>query len=59
MLTFAFAGLEAGITGVLWMFGCFFVASYWNSSGLWSVPNLFATVFYGDYAYEGDFRRST
>ena len=59
MLTYAFAGLEAGITGVLWMFGCFFVAAYWNSSGLWSVPNLFATVFYGDYAYEGDFRRST
>jgi hypothetical protein len=59
MLTYAFAGLEAGITGVLWMFGCFFVAAYWNSSGLWSMPNLFATVFYGDYAYEGDFRRST
>jgi hypothetical protein len=59
MLTYAFAGLEAGITGILWMFGCFFVASYWSSSGLWSVPNLFATVFYGDYAYEGDFRRST
>jgi hypothetical protein len=59
ILTYAFAGLEAGITGVIWMFACFFVASYWNSSGLWSVPNLFATVFYGDYAYEGDFRRST
>jgi hypothetical protein len=59
ILTYAFAGLEAGIMGVIWMFACFFVASYWNSSGLWSVPNLFATAFYGDYAYEGDFRRST
>ena len=59
MLTYALAGLEAGITGVIWMFACFFVAAYWNSSGVWSVPNLFATVFYGDYAYEGDFRRST
>ena len=59
VLACVFAGLEAGIMGVIWMFGCFFVASYWDSSGLWSVPNLFATVFYGDYAYEGDFRRST
>ena len=60
ILTYAFAGLEAGVTGVIWMFACAFLsAAYWNSSGLWSMPNLFATVFYGDYAYEGDFRRST
>lgn len=59
MLACALAGLEAGMTGVIWMFACFFVAAYWDSSGLWSVPNLFATAFYGDYAYQGDFRRST
>ena len=59
MPTYAFAGLQAGITGVIWMFACFFVAAFWGSDGLWSVPNLFATVFYGDYAYEGGFRHST
>jgi hypothetical protein len=59
MMTYALAGLEAGIYGVIWMFGCFFVAAFWSSSGIWSVANLFSTVFYGDYAYEGAFLRST
>lgn len=53
------AGLQAGIAGVIWMLGCFVVAAFWGGGGIWSVPNLFATVFYGDFAYQDIFLRST
>ena len=59
LLLYAAAGLEAGMAGVIWMFGCFFVAAFWNGRGIWSVPNLFATVFYGDVAYQDGFYRTT
>jgi len=59
LLVYAMAGLQAGIVGVLWMFGCFVVAAFWSGGGIWSVPNLFSTVFYGDFAYQDYFLRST
>lgn len=59
VLVFALAGLQAGIVGVVWMFVCFFVGAIWTDSGLWSVPNLFATLFHGEYAYQNEFFRST
>lgn len=59
VLVFALAGLQAGIVGVVWMFACFFVGAIWTGSGFWSVPNLFATLFYGEYAYQNEFFRST
>lgn len=58
-LVFALAGLQAGIVGVVWMFLCFFVGAVWTGGGLWSVPNLFATLFHGEYAYQNEFFKST
>ena len=58
-LIHALAGLQAGVVGVIWMFGCFVAAALWGGSGIWSVPNLFSTVFYGDYAYQNEFLRTT
>jgi hypothetical protein len=55
----AFAGLQAGIVGVLWMFLCFFAGAIWTGSGIWSVPNLFSTIFHGEYAYQNEFFKST
>ena len=59
LLLHALAGLEAGIVGVIWMFGCFVVAAFWEGRGIWAVPNLFSTLFYGDYAYQDQFLRTT
>jgi hypothetical protein len=53
------AGLQAGIAGVIWMFGCLVVAAFWSGRGIWSVPNLFSTVFYGNFAYQDVFLHST
>lgn len=59
LLIHAMAGLQAGIVGVVWMFGCFVVAAFWNGRSIWSVPNLFSTVFYGDFAWQDEFLRTT
>lgn len=58
-LVFAFAGLQAGIVGVFWMFLCFFAGALWTGGGIWSVPNLFSTLFHGEYAYQNEFFKST
>jgi hypothetical protein len=59
ILVFALAGLQAGITGALWMFLCFFAGALWTGGGIWSVPNLFATTFHGVYAYQNGFFKTT
>ena len=59
LLLHAWAGLHAGIVGVFWMFGCFFIAAIWDRHGIWSMPNLFSTLFYGDNVSEGEFLRTT
>ncbi len=59
VLVHALAGLQAGVAGVFWMFGCFAVAAFLGGDGMWSVPNAFATAFYGDYAYQSEFRQTT
>ncbi len=59
LLVCALAGLQAGIVGVFWMFGCFIVAAYWNGQSIWSIPNLFSTAFYGGNAWESEFARTT
>lgn len=56
---YALAGLEASTVGVLWMAVCFALAAIAAGDGIWAVPNLFATAFYGDIAYQGSFGRST
>lgn len=59
VLIHALAGLQAGMVGVIWMFLCFAVAALWDGNGIWSISNLFSTVFYGDYAYQNEFLRTT
>lgn len=59
MLIHALAGLQAGIVGAVWMFGCFVVAAFWGGGGIWSIPNLFSTVFYGENAWQNEFFRTT
>jgi hypothetical protein len=56
---YALAGLQAGVTGVFWMLGCFAVAAFWGGSSLWSIPNLFSTVFYGEDAWQGEFLKTS
>ncbi len=58
-LVFASAGLQAGIVGVIWMFVLFVVAAFLTGGGIWSMPNLFATAFYGEYAWQNGFFRDT
>lgn len=56
---YAMAGLQAGVTGVFWMLGCFAVAAFWGGHSLWAVPNLFSTVFYGEDVAQDEFLRSS
>lgn len=53
------AGLQAGVTGVFWMFGCFVLAAFWGGHSIWSVPNLYSTVFYGEDAFQDEFLRTS
>ncbi|MDQ1469531.1 MAG: hypothetical protein QOJ99_1011 [Bryobacterales bacterium] len=55
----ALAGLEAGVLGALLMTGWLMLASVWLHRSVWSVPNLFATVFYGPEAYVNAFVHSS
>jgi hypothetical protein len=41
------------------MFGCFYVGGIITGHGLWFIPNLFATVFYGDYVNADGFFHTT
>jgi hypothetical protein len=59
LLLSAMAGLQAGIVGVAWMFACFLTAAFWNGQSIWSMPNIFSTVFYGENVYADDFSRRT
>lgn len=58
-LRHALAGLEAGVTGSLFMLVWSMVASLASRRSVWSVPNLYATAFYGPNAYQGQFLRSS
>ncbi len=59
LLTCALAGLHAGIIGVFWMLVVFVVGAYWLGGSIWSVPNLFSTIFYGDFAWQDEFSHTT
>jgi hypothetical protein len=56
-LRHALAGLEAGVLGAVLMCGWLFLAGSWVRRSVWSVPNLFATTFYGPDAYANGFFR--
>jgi hypothetical protein len=58
-LRHALAGLEAGVLGAVLMSGWLILAGSWIRRSAWSVPNLFATTFYGPDAYANGFFRSS
>ncbi len=47
----ALAGIHAGVLGALAMLACVMIGSAWDHRSIWSVPNLFATTFFGGDAY--------
>jgi hypothetical protein len=58
-LRHALAGLQAGLLGALLMTGWLMLTSILLRRSAWSIPNLFATVFYGPHAYVNAFARSS
>lgn len=55
----AVAGIEAGIVGALVLVGYLALDSAWHRHSIWIVPNLFASTFYGESAYQPGFGRRT
>jgi hypothetical protein len=45
---YALAGLETGVTGAIVMLAWFAIASLWSRRTVWWIPNLTASVFYGE-----------
>jgi hypothetical protein len=58
-LKLSFAGLQAGCLGSLAMIGWWLLGSSLQRHSLWSIPNLLATIFYGDRAFGPGLRVST
>lgn len=50
-LRHALAGIHAGVLGALAMLACVMIGSAWDHRSIWSVPNLFATTFFGGDVY--------
>lgn len=59
VLRHAVAGIHAGVLGALAMLVCVMIGSAWDHRSIWSVPNLFATAFFGGDAYLNQFVRTT
>lgn len=47
------------MVGVIWILVTFFAGAILTGGGVWSVPNLFATTLYGEYAYQNQFYKTT
>lgn len=58
-LRHALAGIHAGVLGTLAMLACVMLGSAWDHRSIWSVPNLFATTFFGSDAYVNEFVRTS
>jgi hypothetical protein len=58
-LTNALAGLQAGIVGSLFMLLWYLIVALWTRRSFWTVPNLYATGFYGSDAYVNGFTRAS
>ncbi len=58
-LSRSFAGLQAGMLGVIWMLAWLGIDSSWDRRGFWNSENLFATGFYGDDALRAGFNAKT
>ncbi len=55
----AMAGLESGVLGGTFMLGWLALGSLFDGRSVWSVPNLFASTFYGEAALRRGFRWTT
>jgi hypothetical protein len=58
----ALAGIEAGIVGALILLGYLALDSAWHRRSIraiWAVPNLLASTFYGESAYQPGFGAHT
>lgn len=55
----ALAGIQVGVIGALVLLGYLAVDSAWHRRSVWTVPNLFASTFYGESAYRQGFHART
>lgn len=55
----ALAGIQAGVVGALTLVGYLALDSAWHRRSVWTVPNLFASTFYGESAYRQGFHVRT
>jgi hypothetical protein len=53
------AGLQAGVVGALFMIVWSMAGSLWSRRSIWTIPNLYASNFYGSRAYTNQFVRSS
>ena len=51
----ALAGIQAGVGGTLVLLGYLALDSAWHRRSIWLVPNLLASTFYGEAAYQPRF----
>lgn len=55
----ALAGIQAGVGGTLVLLGYLALDSAWHRRSIWLVPNLLASTFYGESAYQPRFGTRT
>ena len=55
----ALAGIQAGVIGTLVLLGYLALDSAWHRRSIWLVPNLLASTFYGESAYQPRFGART
>ena len=55
----ALAGIQAGVGGTLVLLGYLALDSAWHRRSIWLVPNLLASTFYGESAYQPRFGART
>jgi hypothetical protein len=55
----ALAGIQAGVGGTVVLLGYLAIDSAWHGRSIWLVPNLLASTFYGESAYQPRFGTRT
>lgn len=53
------AGVHAGVLGAMALLACVMIGSVWDHRSIWTVPNLFATTFFGSAAYRNQLVRTS
>lgn len=59
LLSFLFAGLQAGMLAALWMLVWLGASATWQRSSFWTAENLLASTFFGTGAIRSGFSAST